>query len=244
MSFGLYRDSIRQRKRRRALMFVAKTMALAAAIGGAGYYGYVMGSDSSLEHVGRLDAEIASLNGTIEDLKRTNDQLRAAELAASLRESQWQERYRRDVPKGEIVELMKLAQQKQSEGVATDRLAFVIKAAQQRRDCDNSPLTKRFVVKTPVYRGTNNWVNFGDNLVTVTATGESALSAEDKPEAWYDPSKPVQVAFNRIGGDTTTVEGVLPLHQSVVVGDVEYRFSLTAGDRGFVNISGDRCRYP
>ena len=53
--------------------------------------------------------------------------------------------------------------------------------------------------------------------------------AREQPEAWFDPAKPVTVFFTRLGGETTSTVGVLPLHHAVVVGDLEYRFSVVAG---------------
>jgi hypothetical protein len=40
------------------------------------------------------------------------------------------------------------------------------------------------------------------------------------------------------------IEGKLPLHHSLQVGDSEYRFTATAGDRGFMNVTADRCNFP
>ena len=50
--------------------------------------------------------------------------------------------------------------------------------------------------------------------------------------------------FTVLGGASSQAAGALPLHHSVVVGDTEYRFSAAAGDGGFVNVTGQGCRFP
>jgi len=53
------------------------------------------------------------------------------------------------------------------------------------------------------------------------------------------------VHFSRLGGETSKATAKLPLHHSVVLGDHEYRFTVTAGNsRGFVNVTADRCTFP
>ncbi len=49
----------------------------------------------------------------------------------------------------------------------------------------------------------------------------------------------------QLGGKTTIRKGKLPLHTSVVVANEEYLYSVVVGaQRGFVEITGDRCDYP
>ena len=74
--------------------------------------------------------------------------------------------------------------------------------------------------------------------------GQSATSASGQPEGWYDPAKPVVLKFSHLGGESSEVTGMLPLHHSMLVGDSEYRFTATAGDRGFINVTADRCKFP
>ena len=70
------------------------------------------------------------------------------------------------------------------------------------------------------------------------------FNAEGKPEAWYDPAKPVAITFTKLGGSSEKIEGVLPLHKSVVFGGDEYRFSILSGKQSFVTISATRCNFP
>ncbi len=81
--------------------------------------------------------------------------------------------------------------------------------------------------------------------ITVTALGESARNQEGQVEAWFDPAQAVTLRLVQLGGKTTVRKGKLPIHTSVVVKDKEYLYSVVEGtQRGFVEITGDRCNYP
>lgn len=217
------------------------TLALLAA---AGVYAYNTGSTLARQEVVRLNEEIASLKTTIDDMAAQNAQLAAEVEQARLRERQWQTRYEEEVPTGKPRELMTLVERRLADGVPPDRLAFVIGAAESERVCDEQPVTKRFVVPTPIYRGPSDSVGFADSAITVTALGQPALNEAGNPEAWYDPAQPITLRFTQLGGKSSEVTGVLPLHHSVIMGDDEYRFTVVAGQRSFVNVTGDRCDYP
>jgi hypothetical protein len=106
-------------------------------------------------------------------------------------------------------------------------------------------VTKRFVVRTPISRGANDSVSFAKNAITITALGDSARNQEGKVEAWFDPARAVTLRLVQLGGKTTVRKGKLPIHTSVVVKDREYLYSVVEGtQRGFVEITGDRCDYP
>ena len=140
--------------------------------------------------------------------------------------------------------MLRVIQERMANGVSRKRLAEVIALAQDRDICEPLPDTRRFVVQNPVYAGANDTVSFAENAIVVTATGESQVNAGGRPEAWFDPAKPVTVFFTRPGGETTSTAGVLPLHHAVVVADREYRFSIIAGNRSFAEITGHSCVYP
>jgi hypothetical protein len=95
-----------------------------------------------------------------------------------------------------------------------------------------------------LHRGANDSVSFADNAITVTAEGRSATTAEGAPEAWFDAGQPIKVRFVLIGGRSEEVSGVLPLHHALVAGDYEHRFTVLGGDRGFIRVAAERCKYP
>ena len=136
-------------------------------------------------------------------------------------------------------------QDKLDKGVKLERLEFLVASADNPRECETEPATKRFLVQTPLYSGANDWVSFANGTMTVTAQGDSAVSSTGQVEAWFDPAKPVTARFTAVGGKVSEESGLLPLHTAIVHDGYEYRFTVVAaGTRGFVQVTGDRCKYP
>ena len=242
MTLGL-RDS-RTRRRRRFWAGVVKILLVLIGIGALGFYAYHIGSKLAERDVTVLRDEVAQLTATNEALVGENDSLKAELARANRQAAEWQGRYQREVPTGEIKQLADMVAEKVRAGVAVDRLTFLIGAAGTIGSCDNRPETKRFIVPTPLYQGANSSIGFADSTITVTAMGESAKNASGEVEAWYDPAAPVTLRFTRLGGEVSEVAGKLPLHHSVPAGDAEYRFTAVAGEQGFLTVTGDRCKFP
>jgi|TARA_B100001971_G_C18164891_1_gene523586 hypothetical protein len=152
-------------------------------------------------------------------------------------------RYNDEVPTGDLKDLAMLTKQQLDDGIGKDRLEFVIRSARPPRNC-TSPETKRFVTRTPFYRGPDSFVAFVGGSMTISGEGDAAVSGDGQPEAWYDPGKPVKITFTRIGGKTVVKEGLLPIHHSIVAGDKEHRFTIAKGKRSFINVTSDSCDYP
>lgn len=244
MTFGLYRDRVSERRRRHLVKTLAKWSAGAAIVGIAGFYAYQIGSNLAQKDVRDLEATVAKLSKTVVALKRENARLRTQAMKVTARERKLSERLRRDLPPENTRALIAKLKERLDAGVEEARLAFVIGAADKLRSCDDAPVTRRFIVKTPIYEGANDSVTFAENTITVTAEGVSEKNPEGKPEAWFDPARPVTARFAQIGGEVSEVTGLLPLHHSVVIDSTEHKFSVIKGNRGFVKITGDRCRYP
>lgn len=242
MSLGLREN--RNRRRRRFWGRVVKVTVVLAGIGAMGFYAYLTGAKLAEHDVTVLREEIVELTATNEALVAENDSLSAQLATASRQAAQWQGRYEREVPTGEIKRLTDMVVEKARGGVPLDRLAFLIDAAGTANTCANEPDTKRFIVPTPLYEGPNSSVGFADSVITVTADGQSARNENGQLEGWYDPAQPVTLRFSKLGGDTSEVTGELPLHHSILVGESEYRFTAVPGDRGFINITADRCKFP
>lgn len=169
--------------------------------------------------------------------------LRVEVEKARLAVEEWERRYEADVPTGDRLALLGLVSERLAAGVDPERLAFLIKAAEDKRDCEEVE-TKRFLVRTPLYDGANTSVTFANEAVAVTGSGESETTDAGLPQAWYDPEKPVSLVFTRIDGQTTEISGTLPLQQSVVHDGVEHHFLVRPGARGFAQVAAQRCAYP
>jgi len=242
MTFGLSDPA--RRRRRRLWGRVARFLFLLACLLVVAVFSYRVGVERAQEDVGGLRTRIAALAGTNARLARERDQAVAERAAALARAKAVQARYDREVPTGPSKALVALLKRRLAEGVPAERLGFVIGAATAEAKCDADTVTKRFIVQTPLYNGPNGAVSFGDNAITVTGEGESARDAGGNPEAWYDPAAPVTLHFIHVGGEAMSVNGKLPLHHSVVLGDTEYRFTVLEGARGFVKVAANRCAYP
>jgi hypothetical protein len=243
MSLGLRED--RRRRRQRARWAARRWLIAFAAIGAAGAYAYQTGSRLAARNVAALEQQVGRLDSTIAELG-TRAAAQAAEIAAERsRVEDWRQRYAQDVPTGEAKALFEALQAKMAQGVTADRLRFVIERTENPRDCDQSPQVRRIAVQTPIAGGTRSGTAaFAGGSVAVVLAGVSARNTGGSPEAWFDPTQPVSARFSWPEGKTTEAAGPLPLRPSMVHGDREYRFSITAGRRGFAHVALQRCRFP
>ncbi|WP_372000271.1 hypothetical protein P7L74_17170 [Tistrella mobilis] len=242
MSLGL--NASRRREKRRRRMMMLKWLAGLAIIAGAGAYAYRTGAMLAEGEVRRLEQSVAELNVRLSELGAENARLREARESALIEVEQWRQRYQKDVPTGQLAEILTRVQSRMADGVKPERLNFVIGAVSNERRCEGGPVTKRFILPTPLSTGSNDAVTFADGLITVTGRGETSVNDKGDREAWFDPSQPVTLRFIEIGGRATEATGTLPLQHSMVIGDREYRFAIRASNRSFVEVSSDVCAYP
>ncbi len=219
-----------------------RVVALVLLAGGA-FYLYQLGVDHGRGDVATLSAALQRAEQHAADAARTIARLESerARVEAGLADSE--ARYRHDLPQGARLELLARLDERLAAGVAPERLRQVIAATENDRACE-PPVTRRLVVRTPLVHGGATSVSFADNQLTVIADGTPARDAQNNPEAWFDPEKPVTVQFVSPAGRAGEASGRLPLQHAIVIGDFEYRFQITAGGRGALNVTGDRCKYP
>ncbi len=221
-----------------------KFAAVLVALVMLGFFAYETGTAFAQRETRSLKEELASLKGQLNSLDAENQNLKAQLRGAKGQVAEWSQRYQQDVPTGEAQELFKLLSAQLENGVPPDRLGFVIREAKASNECANNPDTKRFILRTHGDRGKNNWVGFNNTSIVVTGIGEPATGSDGRPQGWFDPAKPVEIRFTRVGGQTTEAKGLLPLSHGVVMGGTEWRFNIVTGTRGFVVVSADRCKYP
>lgn len=242
MSLGLYENRQRQRAKRRwatiKFVFVLLLFGAIAAVS------YDLGAKRGGDRIAELTAGLESANSRLANLQASEEE--AQEIAAGARDeaAAWEARYRDDVPEGFFKEMLDRIRAKREEGVSEERLTFLIEAARKVESCDEGAATKRFIVRTPLSKGANDSVAFGDGLLTVTASGPSARDANGNPEAWFDPDKEITLTVTSLGGEEQTASGLLPLHHAMVAGGREYRFTARAGGRGFLEVTGSSCAFP
>lgn len=242
MTFGIH--DTRPRRRRGLQWTFLKVLLVLLFMLGLGLFAYEGGSMLAQRSVVVLKKQVSELDGKLAALGQENAELEAAVAASEARAAEWQGRYEQEVPTGRGKELFDLVRERLGAGIESDRLAFLIGAAENRKSCDAETATKRFFVQTPLYQGANDSVSFAQERITITAQGETAVNQAGDREGWFDPAKQLTLRFTELGGKTSDKTGTLPLHQSIVIGDSEYRFSAVAGDRGFVKVTGTKCPFP
>ena len=242
MSLGL--RELRTRRRRQRRWQLLKWAAMLAGILAAGFYSYETGSRLTERKVERLKEQIQALGNEIQGLEQDNDRLAEVARNAKVKVQEWQQRYRQDIPTGNMKSLYEILRRKLETGVAGDRLAFILNQATNRHDCAEGVETRRFYVKTPLYNGGNDAVGFADSTIVVTAEGATSVDSAGNQRARFDPAKAVVVRFARLGGEAIEAQGVLPLHHAMVLGDKEYRFSIVAGEPGMVKVTAGNCPFP
>lgn len=243
MSSGL-RESRKfaQRQRRRRLLRYVFVLTMLV---GLGLVSFETGRQLSEAELRQARQDISRLTSAKAALEQENAALTAAAETARTGRAELQRRYDKDVPQGERRALLALVDGQLAAGAKIDRLRFLISAASHQEKCDGEPVTKRFLVRTPLYEGPASAVTLADAALTVTASGEPAQDAQGQVLAWFDPSKPIALEIARLGEKPGRLSGKLPLQHALVVNGYEYRLNVVAGEpRGFVKVTADRCQFP
>jgi cell division protein FtsB len=243
-TFSTFGES-RRRKRQGVLGRLVRLALVIGLLGAAVAYAYQVG-------VSQKESEVVRLGAEIEELREANQRL-SSRAAQALQQAE-QARAARARLAAEVVpeasdgvprELTERLEARLREGVPAERLAFVIDSVTRERECDAEPVTRRFMVRTPIGGQQSSVVGFAGNRITVTGEGVPARNAQGQPEAWFDQAEPVELRFTKLGGEVETASGVLPVTHSVVVEDREWRFQIVpAEQRGFVQITGQSCAWP
>lgn len=240
MSLSTYDPHTRYRKR-----FIHQVMSfifVAAVIFASGTLGFWIGSQRAAQHVGSLEDQLQEMRAAQDKAESALTQMRTEAQTAVMRYEQLQSAVEEKIPEGPMEELVALVRTQLDEGTDPERLAFVIRAARAPQNC-TEPETRRFVISTPAYKGPESQIEIGGGKIVIRGSGVSARNEQGAPEAWYDPSKTVSVAFTS-AGVSESKEGIMPLHHSLVAGDREYRFTVEEGARSFAKVTFDSCDYP
>jgi hypothetical protein len=208
------------------------------------WYSFMQGRDRAASRIEELEVQVTELDQTTLEAREESAAARAEIAALRSEAATWRQRYESEVPQGDSAVLWQLMIRRLDEGVSADRLAEVVELAANTRNCDAEMTTKRIIVKTHLHGGTDTSASFADGRITIAGEGETARDANGNPVAWYDPARTVKISFIEIGGTTEVIEGYLPINQTILLGQDEWRFSVTEGPRNFALISAERCDYP
>lgn len=240
MSLSSYNPHNRYRERAMARMTNAISMVLVIALSAC--VGFWMGKQYGVEQNISLEDQVENLTKERNTLQGNVTELRAEAQTANTRYEQIKAEYNAILPEGPMQDLTRLVRQQIDQGMAPERLSFVIKSARPPTGCTD-PETKRFVVSTPSYTGPDSSASVADGGVVIKAKGVSASNKDGKPEAWYDPAQNVEISFISPEG-TEVKKGALPIRHSVVHAGREYRFTVEEGAKSFAKVVFDSCAYP
>lgn len=241
MSYGLYDQ--RHRYRRRFWARLGKAALWVILIGGVAGFSYLVGVEQLRSREGSMQEELATQIAARDQAERRAAQLQQIAQTQEVRANELEIRLKREVPGGDLAKLSDLISRKLSEGVSPERVAFVLEQMSNPRDCTKRE-TKRFVLPTPLYRGANTSVAFADGAITISGEGVPARNENGSPEAWFDPGKPVTLRISQGENPPQEVSGLLPLQHSVLAAGREVQFTIAAGARSFVEITGELCSFP
>ncbi len=231
------------RYQRRAAAARRRFFLLVAVIGFACFLSYRTGANNVRSSEAAYKEQAGKLQADKDTLEQQITSLRSDMQSAQVRYQQLSAQYKKDVPSGSFKQLTDAVKQQLDDGIKPARLLYVIQSVHPPRGCTD-PVTRRFVMKTPVYKGPHGSVSFGHGAVIVTGSGAPSVSLSGREEAWYDPGKPVTITFRTSYGKQAVRQGLLPIEYSVVVGKKEYRFTVAAGERSFIRVTSDSCDAP
>lgn len=240
MSLSSYNPSTRYRER--SMQRMTNAISMIIVIGLSASVGFWLGKQYGVERAISLKDQVEALTKERNLLQGNVTELRAEAQTANTRYEQIKAEYNAVLPEGPMQDLTRLVKEQLDQGMAPERLSFVIKSARPPTDCTD-PETKRFVVSTPTYTGPDSSASVADGAIIIKAKGASASNKEGKPEAWYDPAQNVEVTFTSSNG-TEVKKGMFPIRHSVVTGNREYRFTVEEGAKSFAKVTFDSCAYP
>ncbi len=230
-----YRDRATQRATNAFSMIIV--IALSACVG------FWMGKQFGAEKSISLADQVETLSKERATLQANVTELRAEAQTANTRYEQIKAEYNSIMPEGPMQDLTRLVREQLDQGMAPERLAFVLKSARPPTGCTD-PETKRFVVSTPSYTGPSSNVSVAEGSVVITGKGASSLSKDGRAEAWFDPAQGVEIVFTSRDGASEVKKGMLPIRHSVVAEGREYRFTIEEGAKSFAKVVFDSCAYP
>jgi len=205
--------------------------------------GFWLGKQTVHQNTRSLETQFKVISQERDTLQNTVTELRAENQTVQARYKQLQQTYEENLPEGPLRELVSVLKQQLEEGRDPARLSFLIRSARPPRNC-TEPETKRFVVSTPAYDGPESEMTIAEGALVIKAHGISAMNASGKAEAWYDPTKNVAFEFLGQGGVKEKKSGMFPMNHSIVVGNREYRLTISEGARSFAKVTFDSCDYP
>jgi hypothetical protein len=209
------------------------------------YFAFNVGKATNQGSLNYCSSELDKNKKEVEEVQLEKIDLQKKIETLNIEKSILKEKYDKIIISDEALTLFQNINDKVKQGIDLTRISRVVNQLKVDRKC-SKPIKKRFIVKTPLYKGevSNTNVNFYNGLFDITASGYSSINDEKNPESWFDEEKEVSLSFNNKEG-TEVVKQKLPIIKNIIVSNKEYFFEITnSNSRGFINIESFFCTYP
>lgn len=230
-----YRSGFSRQRSRRRRQLVARTalwLGIGAVFAGIGYSSYRSGVLLARMEVRGLEDEIARLSSQVEGTRIENDRLRTDLSQARQSAEGVKRRYDTDVPSGGLATLVALTRERLGAGVREDRIAQVLREAENTRVCEGRFIRKRFAIQT-TGQGAEESVTLLEGLIQVSA---SAPAGSD------DPAKAATVTISRVWATQPIKVTGMPVRQSIPLNSAELRLSVEPSElRGYATATLSLC---
>ncbi len=241
MSLRSYNPNDRYRRRNATRLFGLICVVVSFALGFG--LGLMFSKHKAAWDEAGLKQSIQALQAERDTMQESITAISQQAQTANMRLEELQKTYNEMLPEGAMRELLPIVQQRLQEGMDPQRLSFVIRSTRPPTNCTD-PQNMRFVPSTPTYKGPKSQVSVAEGAVVIEGEGMSATNPKGQTEAWYDPSRQVTIRFKVKDQPEKTKTGILPLQESIIAENREYRFTAEEGARSFIKITYDSCDYP
>jgi hypothetical protein len=231
MSIGSRRSRERRRRTGQIAFRVAKWLFMLAVFVGLGFWAYQSGLDLARSEVTVLEERLEALGADARATYARNAQLDGELRQARADIAALQQRYDRDVPKGDAAALFALAQGRIAAGVPRERVAQLLRDAGPVRLCEGRPVSRRFAVAYGARVPDDAGIALLDGLVRVVVSA---------PNQTDDLTRAASVVISVMGQDPVTLTG-LPQRHAVVLGNAEMALNVSSEIRGFATAALATC---
>lgn len=209
------------------------------------YFSFNLGRAKSQGNLNYCNYELQEAMKSVSDMEKKQVQFQKDIEKLHIEKNIVLDKYNRLAESDDLLMFFKNVKTKMKSGVELKRIERVVRDLKSDRKCSKA-INKRFIVKTPLYKGDikNTNVSFEKGVFDITADGYSFINENKKPESWFDVKKPLVVSFNAKNG-TEVIKEALPIKKSIVLDNKEYFFEIELSkSKGFVNILEYNCNYP
>jgi hypothetical protein len=249
MSLGQY--DFDERERRLAWLRILKIVVYVVVVISVGLFSYQYAIERVKGRESKRDQDLQALTQQNAELQVVAQQYLQASRTAEGHARTVEERLGKELPSGDRAKLLKLVDERLAAGIQADRLALLIRNARAPTNCAVGE-TRHLVAATSArLRTSSRAMGFANGALTLTAEGEPVRDRKGNAEGWYDPAQPVTVKIapnakepTAAGVQEQTVSGVLPLNQTVIVGNHEYHFAFKVGTKSYIDVAVETCDFP